>query len=249
MLDLNGRVALVTGASRGLGRAMSIELAAAGAHVLVNYRQDEEAAKQTADEITALGAEASLIRADVGDAHDVEHLVAFIESRGLAVDILVNNGGTILRPGSWNEQSDEDLVRTVNMHLVGPIRLIRALAPHMIAQEFGRIVNITSTYAITGAAAVLSYTAAKAGLLSLTYAMARELGPHGITVNAIAPGNIDTALTNSAGEGVKEWAVSTTPLGRLGVPTEVAQALRYLMEADFVTGHVLVVDGGQLLNM
>jgi NAD(P)-dependent dehydrogenase (short-subunit alcohol dehydrogenase family) len=162
---------------------------------------------------------------------------------------LVNNAGDILRPGAWDEQSDEDLERTIYMHLVGPIRLIRGLAPKMAEDGYGRIINIASTYGITGAAAVLSYTAAKAGLISVTYSMARELGSSGITVNAIAPGNFDTAMTESAGPDMKEWAISTTPLARLGEPSEVAHAMRYLLDAEFVTGTVLVVDGGQLLNV
>lgn len=248
MESLANKSALVTGSSRGLGRAMAMELGRRGAHVFVNYKSNQEAAQATAKEIEALGGSATVVQGDVGLADDTGRLVSVVSEES-GVDILVNNGGAILRPGAWNEQSDADLVSTINMHLVGPLRLVRALAPAMADRGFGRIVNITSTYGITGAAPVLAYTAAKAALISMTYAMARELGAAGVTVNAIAPGNIDTAMTESAGPDVKDWAISTTPVGRLGYPDEVAHALGYFLENPFVTGHVLVVDGGQILNM
>jgi 3-oxoacyl-[acyl-carrier protein] reductase len=242
-------VALVTGSSRGLGRAMALALAGPGTHVIVHYRNDDESAKETARLIEQHGGSSTLMSADLTSIQQIESLLDNIDQLGLSIDILVNNAGAIIRPASWQEQSDEDMVRTTNLNLLAPMRLIRLVAPKMIERGFGRIVNITSTYAITGAAPVLAYTAAKAGIISLTYSMARELGPHGITVNAIAPGNIDTDMTQSAGPDTIAWAVSTTPLARLGTPAEVAGALRYLLDADFVTGHVLVVDGGQLLNM
>jgi len=228
---------------------MALELAQAKAHVIVNYLSNEVAAKETAQQVEALGGRATTIQADVGSAEDIERLLNSLESDGLAIDILVNNAGSILRPAAWNEQSDDDLVATINMHLIGPMRLIRALAPGMASRGYGRIINISTTYAIHGAAPVLAYTAAKAGLMTITYAMASELGQNNVTVNAIAPGNFATAMTDGAGEQVKEWSISTTPLGRLGDPAEIGHALRFLLESTFITGHVLVVDGGQLLNI
>jgi len=247
--DEGRTVALVTGASKGLGRAMAVKIAEPGTHVIIHYHHEISQAKETAELAEARGATTTLLSADLSDAEEVETLAHGIKELDLSIDILVNNAGAVIRPASWLEQSDDDLVRTINLNLLAPIRLIRTFAPGMIERGAGQIINITSTYAMTGAAAVLSYTVAKAGLITLTQAMARELAPHGIRVNAIAPGNFDTDMTSSAGSDSVSWVISTTPLGRLGIPTEVADALQYLLEAKFITGHVLVIDGGQLLQI
>jgi 3-oxoacyl-[acyl-carrier protein] reductase len=248
-MKLTDKTAVVTGASRGLGRATAIELARAGAKVVVNYRVNETAAKETARQVSELGAEAVIVQADVTSESAIENLYAqTIDAFGSA-DIVVNNAGYIFRPAGWDTQSEELIFRTLSLDLVSVMTMTKQFAPDMIRAGWGRIVNITSTYAMTGAAPVAAYTAAKAGVISYTYAMARELGAHGITVNAVAPGNIDTDLTRESGKEVNDWAVSTTPLGRLGKPSEVGEAVLYLVGADFVTGHVLTVDGGQLLNM
>lgn len=249
MTEQRTHVALVTGSSRGLGRAMAVELAKPGGHIVVHYNNDADSAKETAHLIEERGGSCTLMSADLSRRDELETLVQKLEQLQLEVDVLVNNAGAIIRPASWNELSDDDLDRTIDLNLLAPMRLIRAFAPGMIERGFGRIINVTSTYAMTGAAPVFAYTAAKAGIISVTYSMARELGPHGITVNAIAPGNIDTEMTASAGADTVAWAISTTPLARLGTPTEVAGALRYLVDSEFVTGHILVLDGGQLLNM
>jgi 3-oxoacyl-[acyl-carrier protein] reductase len=242
-------VALVTGASRGLGRAMAVKIAQPGTHVIIHYHHEISQARETAELAEARGATTTLLSADLGEAGEVEALVQDIRMLDLPIDILVNNAGAVTRPASWLEQSDDDLVRTINLNLLAPMRLIRMFAPDMIKRGAGQIINVTSTYALTGAAAVLGYSVAKAGLITLTRAMARELAPHGIRVNAIAPGNFDTDMTSSAGPDTVSWIISTTPLGRLGIPSEVADALQYLLEAKFITGQVLIIDGGQLLQI
>jgi 3-oxoacyl-[acyl-carrier protein] reductase len=176
-------------------------------------------------------------------------MVASVEKTLGAIDILVNNAGVIVRPGAWDALKGTDLARTIDVNLKGAIHCIQRVTPGMITRNRGRIINLSTTYAATGPAPVLAYTAAKAGINTVTYGMARELGKHGITVNAVAPGNIDTDMTRAAGESATQWAISTTPLGRLGTPQEVAEAVVFLARAEFITGHILAVDGGQLLNM
>jgi 3-oxoacyl-[acyl-carrier protein] reductase len=248
-MNLNGKTAIVTGASRGLGRATAISLAKEGANVVVNYRKAKNEAEKAVADIEKLGRKALAIQCDVSDVDEVAHLKDEAYKHFKTIDILINNAGTILRPAAWNQITEENIGKTIAVNLVGAINCIRAFAPGMVERKNGRIINITTTYSITGAAPVLVYTAAKAGITSLTYSMARELGPHGITVNAIAPGNFDTDLAKEAGDDVNNWAISTTPLGRLGKAEEIGEAAVFLAKADFITGHLLVIDGGQLLNM
>jgi 3-oxoacyl-[acyl-carrier protein] reductase len=248
-LKLQGRTAVVTGASRGLGRASAIELARAGANVVVNFRINNTAAYDTVRVIQQLGGQAISVQADVRSVDGLALLQQRAWEAFGPVSILVNNAGYIFRPAAWNTQSDDLVLRTIQLNLISTMTATRQFAPEMTAAGWGRIINVTSSYAITGAAAVAAYTAAKAGMISYTQAMARELSPQGVTVNAVAPGNIDTDLTRESGKEVNDWAISTTPLGRLGEPHEVGEAVQFLASADFITGHVLVVDGGQLLNV
>lgn len=246
------KLALVTGSSRGIGAAIA---KAYGKRedtvVLVHCRQDIEGATSTVEAILAAGGQARAYTADVADPEGVRDLAKAIrrDFPGHELSTLVNNAGAILRPGDWLESSDELVRRTVEVNLLSVIWTIREFAPGMVAAGRGHIVNLCTTYAINGAAAVLAYTAAKAGVRSVTTAMASELGAKGVRVNAIAPGNVDTQMTRSAGEGVIAWTLDTTPLGRLGHPDEIAQAAIYLEDAAFVTGEVLLVDGGQILKI
>lgn len=243
------KFAIVTGGTRGIGRATSLALAARGYDIIATYLNNSSTAESLGDEIRSMRRECTIIQADAADPSSFALLVQTVQERGGSPEILVNNAGHILRPGSWDTQSDADIVKAIGLNLTATIFAIRALAPLMKSVGRGAIVNLTSTYAFTGAAAVLAYTAAKQGVVSVTRSMARELGPHGVTVNAVAPGNIDTEMTRSAGQGVVDWAVSTTPVGRLGLPEEVASAIVFLAESPFITGHTLIVDGGQILNM
>jgi len=242
-LPLEGRIAVVTGGSRGLGRAMSERLASAGASVRVIYRDNTDVAEEFVRSLSGPGSHVA-IACDLTDPKQVDGLVGDLAS-GETISILVNNAGRIIRPSEWSATSFGDASATFAEHVVAPMLLIKAVAPAMKAQGYGRIVNIHTTYADKGSSSVLAYTAAKSALATVTSAMARELGSDGITVNGIAPGNIDTEMTRSAGQGVVDWAVSTTPAGRLGYPSEVADALAYLIDNPFITGAVIPLDGGQ----
>ncbi|MEJ2852823.1 MULTISPECIES: SDR family NAD(P)-dependent oxidoreductase [unclassified Saccharothrix] len=246
-VDLRGKTALVTGGSRGIGRNIAVLLGESGAHVYVGYLAQRTAADETAKLVERAGGTATTVQADLAAPHGVERVLEAVGGAG--VDVLVNNAGAIIRPAGWADISDEDLHRTIELNLTTPIRLITRLAPAMRERGWGRVVNLTSTYGMAGCAPILAYASAKAAIISLTYAMARELGPSGITVNAVAPGNIDTAMTSAAGPEAVEWAIGTTPTGRLGTPEEVARAALFLIENEFANGHVLTMDGGQLLNM
>ena len=246
---LKGKVALVTGASRGLGAAIAIALAKDGCAVAVNYKERQQKAAQVVSQIEALGVRARAFCCDVTKAGEVTALRHAIEEWAGPVDVLVNNAGFIERPGDWLSLDPEGIKSTIDANLTSVLYTMKEFAPSMGERGFGRIVNITSTYALTGAASVLAYTAAKAAVIPITYAMARELGSKGVTVNAVAPGNIDTDMSTEAGPEFIQWVKDTAPLGRLGKPEEIGEAVSFLVKADYISGHVLVVDGGHLLNM
>lgn len=246
-LQLTGRTALVTGGTRGLGAAMSERLANAGASVIVIYREQSDVAEKFVADLPGPGAHRA-IQGDLSDEAAVEALAAELAA-GDTISVLVNNAGRVLRPSEWSAASFADAATTFAEHVIAPILLIKAVAPGMKEQGYGRIINIHTTYADKGSSAVLAYTAAKSALATVTTAMAREFGANGITVNGIAPGNIDTEMTHLAGQGVVDWVISTTPAGRLGEPREVADALAYFVNNPFVTGAVIPIDGGQRLEI
>lgn len=248
-MKLTGRTALVTGGSRGIGRAVALRLGHAGADVAVSFLRNEDAAREVVAELTDSGHRAIAVQCDVQKADDIARMHASVTAELGAVDILVNNAGSIPRPAKW-DSADVDMVeQTINVNLTSVIHAFRLFAPGMVVRRWGRIVNISSTYSYNGSSAVLAYTAAKAGVNAITTAMAAELAPHGVLVNAVAPGNIDTDMTAGAGHEVIEWVLSTTPVGRLGTVDEVADAVCFLVDSNFVCGHTLAVDGGQLLSI
>jgi 3-oxoacyl-[acyl-carrier protein] reductase len=246
-MKLQNKTALVTGASRGLGRATAIELAKAGATIIINHLDDEQNAQETL-KLVKEHTDGEIIQADVANPIAVKAMAKQLCDKYGQIDILVNNAGAILRPGFWDTQSDEDLNRTIDINLKGQLNCMRAFAPAMQKAKWGRIINISSTNGQTGTPAILAYSAAKAGVINATYAMAKALGPDGVTVNSVSPGVFNTDMTKGAPEEVTQSIIKNTPLGRLGKPEEIGEAVRFLVEADFITGHVLVVDGGLLLN-
>jgi 3-oxoacyl-[acyl-carrier protein] reductase len=234
--SLEGKLALVTGASRGIGRAIALELARAGAQVVVGYRTGAEEAEALSAEIGG--------RALQGDVADPAQGARLVEEAG-DLDILVNNAG-LTRDGLIARMSDEDWRRVIDTNLGGVFHTCRAAARGMMRRRSGAIVNLTSVVGLHGNPGQTNYAASKAGIIGFTKSLARELAPRGVRANAVAPGYIQTALTDVLPEDVQQAILANTPLARLGTPADVAGAVRFLCsdEASFVTGEVLLVDGG-----
>jgi 3-oxoacyl-[acyl-carrier protein] reductase len=230
----------VTGGSRGIGAAITRELARAGARVAVNYRAGKDAAHAIAEEIGGVA-----VQADVSDPEESKRLVDEVESQLGDLDILVNNAG-ITRDTLLARMSDEDWQQVLATNLGGPFHTCRAVVRKMLRRRAGAIVNLTSVVGLHGNPGQANYAASKAGVIGFTKALARELGNRGVRVNAVAPGYITTELTDVLSEEMRQLILSNTPLGRLGGPEDVASAVRFLCSDDaaFVTGEVLLVDGG-----
>ena len=247
-MNLTGKVALVTGASRGIGQAAAIELAKAGADIIVNFIGNEAVAQETVEAIEALGRKAIKIKANVGDADDVQAMVDEAHATFGHIDILVNNAG-ITRDGLLIRMKDSDWDEVLNINLKGVYLVTKAVAKLMIKQRAGRIINMTSVSGVTGNVGQANYAAAKAGVIGFTKTCAKELAARGITVNAIAPGFIETAMTDVLPEKIKEGIAATVPLGRMGQPEEIAGVVTFLASdfASYITGQVLNVDGGMVM--
>jgi 3-oxoacyl-[acyl-carrier protein] reductase len=246
MLRVNGRVALVTGASRGIGRAIAMRLAAEGASVMAAARGDH--AQAVADEIVAEGGQAEAVTVDVTDTASVEAAVAATIARFGRIDILVNNAG-ITRDQLMLRMKREDWDAVLATNLTAAYTCAQAVLKPMVKQRSGRIVNISSVVGQSGNAGQANYAASKAGLIGFTKALALEIASRGITVNAVAPGLVDTDMTRAiAGAAHAEWE-ARIPLKRLGTPDDIAHAVLFLAsdEASYITGHVLAVNGGMYI--
>ena len=244
---MSAKVALVTGSSRGIGRAIALRLAADGFQVVVNYRSGAEAAAEVVGAIEAEAGEAIAIQADVTEGAAVEALVAQTLERFGRVDVLVNNAG-VTRDGLLMRMKDEDWDMVIATNLRSVFLASRAVLRVMMRQRAGRIINITSISGLSGNAGQCNYAAAKAGIVGFTRSLAKEAGSRGITVNAVAPGYVPTDLTSDLPQALLDEAVKVTPLGRLGSPKDVAGAVSFLASDDaaFITGQVLRVDGGMV---
>ena len=243
---LAGHTALVTGASRGIGRAVALQLAEAGAGVVVNYARSAEAAEAVVAEITAQGGSAYALQADVAKEEQVEQLMAEVLERSGSIDVLVNNAG-ITRDGLLMRMKTDDWQAVLDLNLSGVFLCTRAVTRPMLKQKRGRIISITSVVGLIGNAGQANYAAAKAGVIGFTRSTARELASRGITVNAVAPGFIATDMTK---ELKAEGLLAAIPLGRYGEAAEVAGAVRFLAAdpaAAYITGQVLQVDGGMVM--
>ena len=244
-MSLQGKCALVTGGSRGIGRAVCLELARQGARVAVNYAGNAAAAEETVKACEALGAEAFAIQADVADAAACEAMVKEVLTRFGRLDILVNNAG-VTRDGLMPMMKEADWDAVLDTNLKGAFHCMKAVYRPMMKQKYGRIVNLSSIVGLRGNAGQANYAASKAGLIGLTKSMAKELAGRNVTVNAVAPSFIDTDMTAALPEKAREAMLSTIPMGRLGQAEDVARAVAFFAgdASAYVTGQVLCVDGG-----
>ena len=247
-MSLSGRVALVTGASQGIGRTCSLRLAKDGATVAVAARNQEKL-NELVTEITAAGGNAAAFALDVADEEQVKATSKAVIAQYGKIDILVNNAG-ITRDQLVMRMKRADWDAVLQTNLTSAYLCIQAVIGSMLKQRWGRIINITSVFGQMGQAGQANYSASKAGLIGLTMAIAREVGSRSITCNAIAPGFIETAMTSVLSEEFKQTAVKQIPLGRVGSPEDVASAVAFLAsdEASYITGHVLNVNGGMLMG-
>ena len=242
-MSLNGKTALVTGASRGIGRAIALRLAEDGANVAVIYAGSADKAEAVVNEITALGVNAKAYRCNVADSAAVNETVKAVTNDLGKIDILVNNAG-ITRDGLMLRMKDEDFDAVLDTNLKGAFNMIRACYSGFIRKKSGRIINISSVSGIMGNAGQANYSASKAGVIGLTKSVARELASRGITCNAVAPGFIQTDMTENL--GYNNPLLNSIPLGRMGKPEDIAAAVAFLASdsAAYITGEVLKVDGG-----
>ena len=245
---LANKTALVTGASRGIGRATAIELAKAGAKVAVNYAGNRAAAEEVVAQIQAAGGQAFMVQADVGDAAAVDAMVKSVVEQFGSIDILVNNAG-ITRDNLIMRMKEEDWDAVIHTNLKGILNCTKVVTKLMMKQRYGRIVNMTSVVGVMGNAGQSNYAAAKAGVIGFTKSMAKELASRNITVNAVAPGYISTDMTADLPDQAKADLQSQIPLQRLGNPADVASAVLFLVSpgADYITGQTLHVDGGMVM--
>ncbi|KEF39846.1 3-oxoacyl-(acyl-carrier-protein) reductase [Schinkia azotoformans MEV2011] len=245
---LTGKVALVTGASRGIGREIAIELAEAGAKVAVNYSGSEAKANEVVDQIKAAGGEAFAIQANVSNTESVEAMVKEVISQFGALDILVNNAG-ITRDNLLMRMKEEEWDAVINTNLKGVFICTKAVTRQMMKQRKGRIINIASIVGVCGNPGQANYVAAKAGVIGLTKTTAKELASRNITVNAIAPGFITTDMTDELPEDIKNEMLKQIPLAKFGSPSDIANVVRFLAadESSYITGQTIHVDGGMVM--
>lgn len=244
---LTEKIALVTGASRGIGKAIAMELAKRGATVIVNYSGSEEKAQQTVSEIKKNGGEAVAVKCDVADFAACEKLAKDVIGRYGRLDILVNNAG-ITRDGLIMKMSEQDFDSVMDTNLKGTYNMIRHFSRWFLKQKSGRIINIASVSGVIGNAGQANYSASKAGVIGLTRAVARELSGRGICINAVAPGFIDTDMTRQMSEDAKKGIEAMIPMGHMGKPEDVARLVGFLAdEAEYITGQVICVDGGMAI--
>lgn len=245
---LNGKVALVTGASRGIGREIALTLAGYGATVIVNYNGSREKAEQVVEEIVKMGGQAEAVQCSVADFEACGAMITEMLAKYGHIDILVNNAG-ITKDNLMIRMSEEDFDAVIETNLKGVFNTMKHMYRPFLKQKAGRIINLSSVSGILGNAGQANYAASKAGVIGLTKSLARELASRNITVNAVAPGFIDTDMTQAMTDTAKEAAVAQIPLGRVGQPGDIAECVAFLAsdKAGYITGQVISVDGGMAI--
>ena len=247
-MNFAGKTAVVTGGSRGIGRAVCLELAKGGANVVLCYAGNESAAAETVSACETLGAKALAVKCDVADGAQVKQLMDEAVKAFGRIDILVNNAG-ITRDGLLMMMKEEDFDAVISANLKGTFLCMKAVSRIMMKQRYGRIVNLSSVVGLRGNAGQVNYAASKAGVIGMTKSLAKELASRGVTVNAVAPGFIETDMTAAMTEAAKAATLASIPQQRLGAPEDVAKAVAFLAseEAGYITGRVLAVDGGMAM--
>ena len=245
---LTGKIAVVTGAARGIGRAIALALAEEGAEVVINYHHSEERSLAVKEEIEARGGKAAVMQCDVSDYESCERFVSAVAEMCGRIDIWVNNAG-ITKDQLLMRMSEEAFDEVIETNLKGTFQCMRFVSRVMVKQRCGRIINLSSVVGIAGNAGQVNYAASKAGVIGMTKSAAKELAGRGITVNAVAPGFIETEMTSILSEKVQEQAKNQIPLGHFGTPEDVASAVVFLAseQAKYITGQVLQVDGGMVM--
>jgi 3-oxoacyl-[acyl-carrier protein] reductase len=245
---LKGKCAIITGASRGLGKAIALKFASLGANIVLNYRSSEKEALEVENEIKEMGVEVLSVKGDISKLQEVENLVSVAKERFGNIDIIVNNAG-ITKDTLILRMKEEDFDSVIDVNLKGVFNCLKAITPIMVKQKHGKIINISSVVGLTGNAGQVNYAASKAGVIGMTKSLAREVGSRGITVNAVAPGFIETDMTHELNDKVKEEAKKNIPLKRFGNPEDVANVVAFLASesSNYITGQVIQVDGGMLM--
>lgn len=245
---LKGKCAVVTGAAKGIGKAIALKLASSGVNIVLNYRSSEDKAIETEKEILSLGVEVLRIKGDISKPNDVENLIDCAKNKFGKIDIMVNNAG-ITKDTLLLRMKEEDFDSVINVNLKGVFNCLKAITPVMVKQKEGKIINLSSVVGLVGNAGQVNYAASKAGVIGMTKSLAKEIGSRGITVNAVAPGFIETDMTDVLGDKFKEEAKKSIPLKRLGKAEDVAEVVAFLASdsANYITGQVIHVDGGMVM--
>lgn len=245
---IDGKVAIVTGASRGIGRAIALKLAKLGFNIVINYRNSIEAVENFLNEIKTFGVEVLAIKGDVSNFEEMDRMFNEVMDKFGRVDVLVNNAG-ITKDTLLMRMKEEDFDQVIDINLKGTFNCLRKVTPIMMKQKSGRIVNISSVVGVAGNAGQVNYAASKSGVLGMTKSLAKEVGSRGITVNAVAPGFINTDMTDVLSDKIKEGIKNNIPLRKFGEAEDVANLVAFLCseEAAYITGQVINVDGGMLM--